>query len=392
MRSLFIPLATGLLLVGCSEGVVGPCAGQDCPTLIGCETDGGVVCGPLQVCQERVCNGVGWICGKDALGNFAWLRKLAPCDDNNPCTRDDICVAGQCVGTPLPCTTPPPNICQDNVTLKTYMSKGTCKQGICSYSSAQIKCSGQCVAGQCAGSPCAGITCNNPPGPCYQDPGKCVEGKCTYAPKTAGSGCKHTDKCVVSAICDGQGKCKGSTLSCSRPHTTGGTCVAGVCQGYKCDKDWGNCNGTWNDGCERPLNTASNCGKCNSVCVSAANAKPYCAGSVCKLSCTSPYKDCDGKYSNGCEIPQGVANRCNKSGLTSGGSNPTGCGTPYCGSSSTTHAANFGTWTCTFCSHCHHFSNGYAWCLYGSGSSGNYSKDRCTSCCNASLADKVCSK
>jgi hypothetical protein len=49
---------------------------------------------------------------------------------------------------------------------------------------------------------------------------------------------------------------------------------------------------------------------------------------------------------------------------------------------------SFGSWHCTFCEHCHKFSNGYSWCL--GGDDGNFSPSRCASCCNDGLTDKVC--
>jgi hypothetical protein len=162
--------------------------------------------------------------------------------------------------------------------------------------------------------------------------------------------------------------------------------VSATCN-YTCKSGWGNCNGSWDDGCETSLTTTSNCGSCGKTCSSAAHATASCSGGTCKLTCVAPYEDCDKNQSNGCEIPVGVANKCDKQGLNSSN----GCGTAYCGSSSTTAAANFGTWTCVFCTHCHHYSDGYAWCLFNPGP-GEFSPDRCTTCCNASLVDHVCPK
>jgi hypothetical protein len=296
------------------------------------------------------------------------------------------------VGTPLSCNTPPPRACADAYNLRIHDSQGTCVSGKCQYTSREVRCSGGCKAGQCVGSPCTGVKCDNPPGPCHQNPGTCAGGKCSYPPLAAGTPCTPKDRCVTGASCDGKGTCVGTKINCARPHTSGGTCVGGSCQGFRCDAGWGNCNTGWSDGCETPLNSSSNCGRCGNRCGGAANATPACSGGTCVLQCRPPWRDCDGRYSNGCEIPVGVANRCNKDGLTNASGPPIGCGTAHCGSSSTSYAQNFGSWTCTFCSHCHLFSGGYAWCLFGSGRKGNFSTDRCASCCNASLADKVCPK
>jgi hypothetical protein len=56
-----------------------------------------------------------------------------------------------------------------------------------------------------------------------------------------------------------------------------------------------------------------------------------------------------------------------------------GCGTPYCGPGKTNYKEkNFGTWHCSFCSHCKLFDDGYAWCMP---SKGEFSAQRCWDCC-----------
>jgi len=383
--------AAGLWLHGC-EGSVGPCSGGDCPTVPGCEGDTNVICGPNQVCTERVCEGVGWICGVDDSGNYAWLRTAAPCDDNNPCTTNDICSGGICWGTELECNKPPGKTCLDGATLKVFASKGKCSKGICSYSHSTVKCPAKCSGGKCEGSPCTGVKCDNPPGECYKSPGTCAAGKCSYAPQNKGTACGVKDKCYTTATCDGAGKCLGTKMDCKRPNTTGGTCVKGACQGYQCTSGYGNCNSTWTDGCETKLDSTAHCGKCKNKCGNVAHGKPKCSGGKCVIgSCNAPYKDCDRKYSTGCELPEGVANGCSKSGLTYAGSgSPTGCGTPWCGSKSGSSVVKFSSWSCVFCTKCHYFPDGWSWCLFGSGSKGTFSKERCASCCNNSYKDKVC--
>ena len=384
--------ALGLWLHGCQSGV-SLCSNGECPPVPGCEGDVNVTCGPDQICLERVCEGVGWICGKDSSGNFAWLRKAAPCDDGDACTEGDLCAAGRCYGTPMACDKPPASACADGVTLKTYDNQGTCAAGLCAYSSSTVKCPGKCSGGKCEGAPCTGVKCDNPPGgECYKKAGTCTAGKCFYDPQPSGTACGVKDKCYATATCDGKGACLGKKLDCSRANTTGGTCVAGVCQGYQCTSGYGNCNSTWNDGCEMKLTSTAHCGKCGVKCGSVSHGTPSCSGGKCVIgSCSSPYKDCDGKYSTGCEIPVGVANGCSKSGVTYAGSgSPTGCGTPWCGKSSKSGAVNFSGWTCVFCTKCHYFPDGWSWCLFSGSNTGKFSSARCSSCCNSSYKDLVC--
>lgn len=236
--------------------------------------------------------------------------------------------------------------------------------------------------------------CIKPPGPCHESKGVCAEaGLCHYKLKGYGSDCIPMDPCLVGGVCDGKGKCiKTKQMDCKLPHATGGACTKGKCQGFTCDKGWGDCNGAWKDGCERSLTTTSDCGTCGAACAKVANATTACHNGACTLTCKAPYKDCDLKFANGCEIPEGVANRCDKSGLAGASSSAVPCGTAYCGSSAGSSVMNFGTWYCRFCTHCHKFSQGWTWCVYAGTAKGEFNANNapCSSCCSASSADLVC--
>lgn len=345
------------------------------------------------MCSEQVCEGVGWICGVDAQGNYAWHRSSAPCDDGNPCTSGDLCVERRCVGRPKACDTPPANSCQDSSTLLSWDKTGLCDReagGECIYTSSKVTCPKGCSDGQCIGSPCTGVKCNAKQ-VCRTSPGRCVAGTCVYDPLPQGTACTSPDACTRNATCDGAGNCKGTQVDCKRPHTTGGTCVSpgGTCQGYKCDKGWGNCNKStknWSDGCETPLTSTANCGACGVTCGPLSHANPSCASGSCKIgSCQGSYRDCDKKVKNGCEILVGVANKCSDKGIVpfSGATPP--CGTAYCGSApASAKAKNFGTWYCLWCPHCTKKPNGeYAWCLSGNLSLSSKDCNASTNCgCN----------
>ena len=206
-----------------------------------------------------------------------------------------------------------------------------------------------------------------------------------------------TDKCIAEGACDGAGACTGAAKTCEATNASGGSCVQGECQGYKCDDGWDNCDSDWSNGCETKVSDdPSNCGACNKVCDGGPNGNASCVAKQCTLSCTAPYQDCNGDPTDGCEIPVGQANACSRSGLTTfstaTGATP-GCGTPYCGQGSGSAVANFpaGSWYCAFCIHCSLFDDGGAWCLYDN-AAGTFSSQRCPSCCQPGGYEQVCSK
>jgi hypothetical protein len=82
------------------------------------------------------------------------------------------------------------------------------------------------------------------------------------------------------------------------------TCsAAGACTIAACNAGYIDCNQSDVDGCEIDIEVdTSNCGLCGTVCGPAPHAAPICLHEVCALQCAADYGDCDGKYSNGCEV------------------------------------------------------------------------------------------
>jgi hypothetical protein len=363
----------GGTLGGCAAANVAVfCDGGTCmPSDVGCEGDDCFVCpDPFAcnaegLCSEMLCDGLSFICGQTGSGQYAWTTTMANCDDGDPCTDNDHCLGSMCAGTPKACTTPFPAECLNSSTLRTYMPPGDCVDGMCDFPYVDRPCpANDCQGGTCSGDPCAGVTCPPSDDPCLEEVGTCVNGQCTYAPKV---------------------------LDCSRPHATGGHCVDGNCDGWTCDSGYDNCNGDWLDGCEISLKSNQHCGACDTPCTVAAglNAGASCSTGTCVLTCTGSWQNCDDDWGNGCEILVGVAAQCDTTGLNA----TSGCGTAHCGTSSdTTNATNFGTWYCKFCSTCHHFTDGYSWCLWPahSGGVGQWSAERCLDCCSSGSRDLTC--
>jgi len=300
-----------------------------------------------------------------ALSSWSCIMTWEECTDNHDCLAPRICLNGHCV---LPGD-------GDSDAEADLEERRDTDPSDDAGTDPEATCEGGCIA---------------PIDSCYESPGVCVSGSCVFTPLPDGAPCDDSDPCTLPDQCDGAGTCSGTPVDCSRPHTTGGRCEDGACSGYGCVADWGNCSGGWEDGCETDLTRLETCGDCDTSCTSGEHAEAVCSDGECSQRCVDPWENCDGDWSNGCEIPTGVTSRCDVYGLNS----TQGCGTAWCGSSTSTHAQNFGTWYCIGCSHCHRFAtNSYAWCLHLGISGGEIrwpETDRCETCCGADDQDLVC--
>jgi hypothetical protein len=68
-----------------------------------------------------------------------------------------------------------------------------------------------------------------------------------------------------------------------------------------CDSPFGDCDGDPSTGCETVLETTANCGGCGQGCT-IDNGFPTCARGVCGVAgCRPGFMDCDALSHNGCE-------------------------------------------------------------------------------------------
>ena len=143
-------------------------------------------------------------------------------------------------------------------------------------------CGQTCDLAGCKGGVCSAADCNDKPGfaDCDGDQTSC-EVDLQNDPGHCGS-CNNT--CVYTA---------------AEPHALS-ACVQGRCT-IACEPGWGECDGTYANGCESRLDDANNCGQCGNKC-EFANAVQSCVAGACLLdSCLPDFADCDGDPSNGCE-------------------------------------------------------------------------------------------
>jgi MYXO-CTERM domain-containing protein len=186
---------------GC-DSVSGLCKGDPCI---------GVTCdNPTDQCHQAT--------GTCAAGKCTYELKPAgsTCDDHDACTATDVCSAtGACAGQPESCNAPPMPTCASG-TSTSYNASGTCQaaDGSCKYDSIQKACAIGCDAtsGLCQGDKCKGVTCDSPTGGvCYAPGGTCTDGTCSYGFREKGVTCNDGDDATQNDVCDGKGKCAGTT-------------------------------------------------------------------------------------------------------------------------------------------------------------------------------------
>jgi hypothetical protein len=91
------------------------------------------------------------------------------------------------------------------------------------------------------------------------------------------------------------GRCENA---CTNPHGTT-VCTNGGCV-PTCATGWGNCDGNFENGCETPLDTLTNCGQCGRACTtSVPGAVAGCGSGVCTATCT----DLSGVYALKMTVP-----------------------------------------------------------------------------------------
>jgi hypothetical protein len=160
-----------------------------------------------------------------------------------------------------------------------------------------------------------------------------------------------TGACQVQSCNAGWGNCDGLSVNgceintdtsvtncgtcakvCNNTNGTAG-CASGVCS-ITCASGWGNCDSNPDNGCETATtNNTDACGTCGKVCA-VANGTPACIGTSCAIQgCTSPWKDCNNQYTDGCEIntSNNLAN-CGACGNACSGTNgAASCTSGVCG-------------------------------------------------------------
>ncbi len=169
------------------------------------------------------------------------------CNDQNPCTLNDLCQDGTCRGTPKICNTPPSSECVENNSIyRNYDPIGTCEanSGECHYGYDDDECPS--CALRCAGF-CENVTCNQEENSCHIfkcDPDSAADPPCSARNIDDGSTCATgEDKSLLNGTCKSGICLKNPGLTCENAaECASGYCVDGVCCDSACSSTCMACN------------------------------------------------------------------------------------------------------------------------------------------------------
>jgi hypothetical protein len=299
-------LMTCMTLAGCDDGEGGSPAPDlslpdaapacalaegDCPNA--CEHGVGVLgercadttsCGCGLFCDEGRCapyrgEHLGCLCDGEGRAPLAFADACsaetegAPCNDRNPCTLDDACSRGVCVGRP----TEFPASCDDGSSCTT---NDVCAGAVCQ---GQEKADGErcddgdlcTTADLCARGACVGevVECDGSGDQCNLGVCDPRSGACVARPKPAGEPCSDGDYCTLNDACS-NGLCVASErVDCSGQETE---CLSAVCDplsgaclraprpdGQFCDSDESACT---QERCEEGACVIAQTVRCDLLC------------------------------------------------------------------------------------------------------------------------------
>lgn len=258
---------------GDGDGIGDACEGLVCASAANCP----VAPNAIVACQGGTCVIIGCTGGySNCNGLYADGCERNVVSDNQSCGSCGLvcpagtsCFNGQCVANCGPGFTNCAGVCRDLLT-----DRNNC--GAC------------------------GLVCT--PGP-NQYAG-CFNGACFVGCNPGYSDCDGNpgNGCEVFIGGNNPNACGGCCTTCSFPNATA-TCVNGVCTIGACNAGFANCNGNPADGCETNIQTnTQNCGACNAVCPTLPNATVVCVNGTCTIgSCNFGFANCDGFTPNGCE-------------------------------------------------------------------------------------------
>lgn len=167
-----------------------PCTQNDLCSNGTCVGGGAVVCNDNNSCTDDSC---------DPTTGCVYVANQAACNDDDICTKDDVCSGGSCSGAAVDCGEGNPCIdafCDPLAGCVNLAISGSCDDGN-ACTAGEV-----CTNGFCTGGTAPTCADNNP---CTDD-GCDPDSGCVFAPNTDscddGNGCTENDQCA-SGVCSG---------------------------------------------------------------------------------------------------------------------------------------------------------------------------------------------
>jgi hypothetical protein len=180
--------------------------------------DDGKACTAGDKCKSGSCSGVELVCDDandctddacdQGTGACVSTPNSADCDDGNPCTYNDTCNLGECLGSDGEC---PP--CNTNSDCKPLEDGDLCNGTLV------------CLDSKCVTDPNTMVVCTNLNlSPCQEALCIPADGSCSIKDKQAGAPCLPVAKCEAATVCE-DGQCIGKPLDCD----DGNDCTLELC-------------------------------------------------------------------------------------------------------------------------------------------------------------------
>ncbi len=316
---------------GCEADLSAPETCGDCNHV--CSANGGVpVCNDDKTCgitcnqgSADCINGVLDGCETNtnvSIVHCGMCGRMCPSAVGVPACNDGVCGVSTCTDPNRECDGNDATVCETNVTNDPDHCGG------CGMACFYPNGTGICVNRGCVLDSCdtgfadcnAALGCETPLGTldncrtcgetCRNDHGttSCETTGCVPDCQIGWGDCDGNKNNGCETQLDTLVNCGACGRTCSTAHGTP-SCATGSCQVTRCDAGWDNCDNSPTNGCERSLNTLTDCGGCNVAC-NLPHASESCGTGTCTLTtCDSGWRDCSTSQA-GCETQLGTLTDC----------------------------------------------------------------------------------
>ncbi len=294
----------------------------------GCGTDCGKESCCLGICSDTTSDlGNCGACGNACFGqNASWTCAMSKCAITGCNMGFADCNKMAADGCEASLKTDPKNCMSCGMTCSVPNAMAACMGGACSVGMCNMgfgDCNNNAMDGcetNTGGDPNNCGACGKPCNLANATPA-CVAGSCAIAMcKNGFSDCDNNPAtgCETATASDPK-NCGGCNINCGNVPNGVAGCSNSMCVIQSCTAPFKDCNMMGGDGCEaNTTNDVNNCGNCGTKCTAGANVTgTACSNSACTITaCAGGFGNCNGTFADGCEANfNNDKNNCSKCGM-----------------------------------------------------------------------------